>query len=102
MKLELVPHTASPDGDLAAAIPPANSTKKPESERAIGSYQETWLRCCLAAAVMTGAIGLAPALMGLWDVWTDDPLRSIGMLIVPASVILTLRVWRWLGWELRG
>src|SRR5208282_890309 len=38
----------------------------------------------------------------LWRCWTTDPLRSIGMLIPPASVILTLRVWRQNGWQLRG
>jgi exosortase J len=43
-----------------------------------------------------------PILISLWELWTDDPLKSIGMLIVPASVILTLRVWRQNEWELCG
>jgi len=55
-------------------------------------------------AVLTalGVVGMAPTLLRLWDVWTDDPLKSLGMLIVPASVVLTLRLWRQMGWELRG
>ena len=58
----------------------------------------------LAIAVLAGlgAIGLSAATLRLWDDWTDDPLRSIGMLLVPAGVLLTLRVWRQSGWELRG
>jgi exosortase J len=40
--------------------------------------------------------------MTLWEIWTTDPLRSIGMLIVPVAVLLTLREWRRSGWELQG
>jgi exosortase J len=49
-----------------------------------------------------GVIGLAPQFIALWQIWTGDPLRSIGMLLAPVAVILTLRVWRLCGWELRG
>lgn len=56
----------------------------------------------LTGLAALGAIGMAPTLLKLWDLWTEDPLKSLGMLIVPASVILTLRVWRQYGWELRG
>jgi exosortase J len=38
----------------------------------------------------------------LWEIWTTDPLRSIGALLVPVSLLLTLQVWRESGWELRG
>jgi hypothetical protein len=46
---------------------------------------------CLALLVALGTLGLSPQLMFLWDIWTTDPLRSIGMLIVLASVVLLLR-----------
>ena len=58
--------------------------------------------CCLALLVALGTLGLSPQFMFLWDIWTTDPLRSIGMLIVAASVVLLLREWRQSGWELRG
>ncbi|HEY1802927.1 MAG TPA: exosortase J [Terracidiphilus sp.] len=49
-----------------------------------------------------GCLGIERELALLWRCWTTDPLRSIGMLIPPASIILTLRVWRQEGWQLRG
>jgi len=38
----------------------------------------------------------------LWDLWTTDPLKSIGGFIPLVSLVLILRVWRSLGWEMRG
>jgi len=43
-----------------------------------------------------------PQLSKLWEIWTTDPLRSIGMLILPASIGLILYVWRQSGWEMHG
>ncbi len=62
--------------------------------------QRAWW--CVAVLAVLGTIGMASILLQLWDIWTDDPLKSIGILIVAVSVILTLRVWRDNGWELRG
>jgi exosortase J len=56
----------------------------------------------LALFVAFASVCLAPVLIDLWNIWTNDPLRSIGMLIVPVGILLTLRVWRQQGWELRG
>ena len=64
--------------------------------------RELLLWCCLASLVVLGTLGLSPQFILLWDIWTTDPLRSIGMLIVAASVVLVLREWRQSGWELRG
>jgi hypothetical protein len=36
----------------------------------------------------------------LWALWTTDPLKSIGAFIPLISLILILRVWHSLGWEL--
>src|SRR5215469_13792183 len=60
----------------------------------------SWI--CLCAAIVLGAIGLSPVWAELWEIWTTDPLRSIGMLIVPVAIILIAREWRSTGWELRG
>jgi exosortase J len=57
---------------------------------------------CLVLLVALGSLGLSPQFISLWNIWTIDPLRSIGMLIVPASFILILRIWWQSGWELRG
>ena len=59
-----------------------------------------WSGIALLAAV--GCLGLYRDLALLWICWTGDPLRSIGMLIPPASVVLTLRVWRQNGWQMLG
>jgi exosortase J len=56
----------------------------------------------IALLTAAGCLGVHREMHVLWTVWTTDPLRSIGMLIPPASIVLTLRVWRQHGWELRG
>jgi exosortase J len=38
----------------------------------------------------------------LWALWTTDALKSIGMFVPVVSFVLTLRVWRSLGWERNG
>jgi exosortase J len=55
-----------------------------------------------ALAAAAGVLGLFRTLALLWAIWTGDPLRSIGMLIPPVSVLLALRVWKQCGWERRG
>jgi len=49
-----------------------------------------------------GYVGVYPQLSTLWEIWTSDPLRSIGILILPTSIALIIYVWRQSGWELRG
>jgi exosortase J len=60
------------------------------------------IRALIALLVICGSLGLAPQWISLWDTWNSDPLRSIGLLVVIASFMLTLRVWRQCNWELRG
>ena len=38
----------------------------------------------------------------LWALWVNDPLKSIGGFIPVVSLVLILRAWRSLGWEMRG
>jgi exosortase J len=38
----------------------------------------------------------------LWNLWTTDALKSIGMFIPVVSFVLILRVWRSLNWEMSG
>jgi exosortase J len=93
---------ASMNVEAPSASPPIvlmPGARTSEEKRA-GSSLFLWV--CLAVLATAGSLGLAPQWIGLWDIWTTDPLRSIGMLIVPVSVLLTLRVWRQRGWELQG
>ena len=38
----------------------------------------------------------------LWELWTTDPLKSIGGLIPIVSLVLILRAWKGIGWRVRG
>jgi len=60
------------------------------------------LWCAIALLTAAGCLGIYREISELWTFWTTDPLRSIGMLIPPWSIVLTLRVWRRHGWEMRG
>ena len=63
---------------------------------------------------LSGAAGLAalvavfgPSIISgtagaLWNLWTTDALKSIGMFIPLVSFVLILRTWRSLGWEMEG
>ena len=62
-------------------------------------------RMAAAVAFLLAAAGLLsiwPVLASLRDMWLHDDLKSIGMVIPFVSAILILRVWRSLGWEMRG
>jgi exosortase J len=84
--------------DFPTAAPKDRRTT--ESRLLSAPHARVWW--CLAALAVLGTVGMAPIMLKLWDIWTSDPLASIGMLIVPVSVILTLRVWRQCGSELHG
>lgn len=71
-----------------------------ESDRPAPAPLALW--CGIAVLAAAGCLGIYRELMLLWSFWTNDPLRSIGMLIPPASIVLTLLVWRRHNWELRG
>jgi len=60
-----------------------------------------------AAALATGlsvagVFAVLSTALFLWSLWTTDPLKSIGGLIPIVSLILILRAWHALGWEMRG
>jgi len=57
----------------------------------------------LAALVAILGISIIPGTAGaLWNLWTTDALKSIGMFIPLVSFVLILRAWRSLGWEMEG
>src|SRR3984957_11595434 len=56
-------------------------------------------------AALLAVLGLSavwPTAVLLWDLWTQDALKSIGMFIPLVSFVLVLRAWRSLGWEMEG
>ena len=58
-----------------------------------------------ALAVTLAVLGLSTiwfTMLSLWTLWTNDALKSIGMVIPLVSVTLILRVWRSLGWRAEG
>jgi len=61
-----------------------------------------WLWSGILLLTVAGFIGVAPALVKLWEIWTTDPLRSVGIVILPTSIALLLRAWWRNGWELNG
>jgi len=85
---------------------PASSYAPPGTRLEIGAKKlvdrSLFFWCLLASLIALGTLGLSPQFIFLWDLWTTDPLRSIGMLIVPGSIVLILRLWRQSTWELQG
>jgi exosortase J len=49
-----------------------------------------------------GVFSIRSTVSFLWFVWTTDALKSIGMLIPVVSLVLIMRAWRSLGWEMEG
>jgi exosortase J len=78
-----------------AELAPARNPARPSSRAIL-------LGSGIAFLALAGCLGIYREIEVLWKFWTTDPLRSIGILIPPVSVLLTLRVWRQAKWELRG
>jgi len=83
-------------------VPPVATINAAEAEPRVRLLTRRLLACGIAALTAAGCLGIYRELAALWIVWTNDPLRSIGMLIPPVSIALTLLVWRQLGWQMRG
>lgn len=98
----MTPHqeTATPDSfaSLHSAAPQANAAENMSRSR--NNRIAVWSGIALLSAI--GFVGLYPTLAALWVLWTTDPLRSIGMLLLPVSLVLILRVWKQSAWELQG
>lgn len=57
---------------------------------------------CAIALSVVGVFSLWPTCLSLWALWQTDPLKSIGVFVPLVSLVLILRVWRALDWELAG
>jgi exosortase J len=80
----------------------ATGTETGSSDSLSPARYRLLLGCGIAFLAAAGCLGIYRELAVLWITWTHDPLRSLGMLIPPISIFLTLRVWRQCQWEIRG
>jgi exosortase J len=55
-----------------------------------------------AGLSVVGVFSILSTALFLWSIWVNDPLKSIGGVIPILSLLLILRVWRSLGWEMEG
>lgn len=55
-----------------------------------------------AALAVIGLCSIRSTVAFLWYIWTTDALKSIGMLIPLVSLVLIMRVWRSMDWEMDG
>jgi exosortase J len=58
----------------------------------------------VAATILAvlGTATIAPSMLVLWTMWTNDALKSVGMVIPAVSLALILRAWKSIGWERQG
>ncbi len=56
----------------------------------------------IAALTVAGLWCLRFTVQGMWDMWTTDALRSVGILIPPTSLVLALRAWHLDDWRKGG
>jgi exosortase J len=56
----------------------------------------------ISLLAVAGFLGVYPSLSKLLEIWMTDPLRSIGIFILPTSIALIIYVWRQSDWEMRG
>jgi exosortase J len=54
-----------------------------------------------SAVAVLGAGAILPSASTLWNLWTQDALKSIGFFVPVVSLVLILRAWRSMGWEAR-
>lgn len=83
-----------------STLPAAEATHAPARRVSLISPAQAAASAALLAIL--GISAIRSTAMFLWGLWTTDALKSIGMLIPIVSLILILRVWRRLHWEMNG
>ena len=94
---------------MSSTIEPARwrrgspQTSNGGAQRPSDSARRLRLPLMLGAAVtILGMTAFEVRLRFLWELWMTDALRSVGLLVLPISVWLALRRWRWTDWESGG
>ncbi|MGA9670256.1 MAG: exosortase J [Terracidiphilus sp.] len=95
----LVTDSARPSPLVSSSATSGSGDRSGKQERVSASHM---LWYWIGLLTLTGYVGIYPQLSKLWEIWMTDPLRSIGAIILPASIALTMYVWRQCDWELRG
>lgn len=70
--------------------------------RALPGLRAGWAAAMAAALSTVGVFAILSTGLALWALWTTDPLKSIGGFIPVLSLLLILRAWHALGWEMDG
>lgn len=73
--------------------------------REVSAGRPAWITPAAAGAVLlsfAGSFAISSTWAALWEMWMTDPLKSIGGLVPIVSLLLILRVWRALAWEMDG
>jgi exosortase J len=81
---------------------PAATELPPFITREKVTFSPTQAAGLAALLAVLGLSAVWPTAVLLWNLWTQDALKSIGMFIPLVSFVLVLRVWRSLGWEMDG
>ena len=68
----------------------------------LAEFAMPWPVVCATMLSVAGVFSIFSTDLYLWDLWRTDPLKSIGGFVPAISLLLILRAWRALGWELRG
>jgi exosortase J len=71
-----------------------NPAQKPVSRQVVIALASL----CMAVGLLT----IWNSVRVLFDIWTHDDLKSMGMVVPLVSYLLILRAWRSLGWEIEG
>lgn len=69
--------------------------------RAVGGKKAVQVTA-IVLAVCFGSLALYPLWTSTWTLWSEDPLRSIGMFFPPLSLLGTVWIWKRLRWNMEG
>lgn len=89
-------------------LPSQSATAEPRGDPARDFAARTRLHRIPAHAAVgvllaiAGVVTVWPTALSLWSLWVTDPLKSIGGLIPVVSLVLILRAWRAMAWDVRG
>jgi exosortase J len=84
-----------------SAIPQPHIDATLSDSAAVPSRVPRGVYVYFAIAVM-GLVTALPCLRILWQSWTNDALKSVGIFVPPVCFILILRAWRSIGWSASG
>ena len=79
----------------ASSAPELHAIAAPRLTCRTGGWAVALLSILGVASVLSTAIYL-------YGLWTQDPLKSIGSFVPLVSLLLVLRAWRSLGWQMHG